>query len=123
LRLRPVAWRELRRGGRWVQVASSSVRPRPVAWRELRRGGRWVQVVASSVRPRPVAWQELRRVAAARPCFRRAEARSLEQPLAVLSVWVQVPAAAWHQPVDAVAAQAMVLPSEMKAVGAAAVSE
>jgi hypothetical protein len=88
----------------------------------VRRGGRWVRVASSSVRLRPVAWRELRRGAAARPCFRRAEARWSEQPLAVLPAavmsgpaWSWAPAVAWRQPVEAAAAQARASPSEMKA--------
>jgi hypothetical protein len=97
----------------------------------VRRGGRWVRVAASSVRLRPAVWRELRRGAAAQPYFRRAEARS-EQPLAVLPsavlsaavlsgpAWSWAPAVAWRQPVEAAAAQARASPSEMKAAAVGA---
>lgn len=97
------------------------------------RDGLSVREAALLVCPRPAAWQVSRRGAAARPCFRQAEARS-EQPLAVVSAtvvsarvlsgpaWSWAPAVARRQPVEAAVAQARASPSEMKvaAVGAEA---
>jgi hypothetical protein len=112
--VRPVS---ARRGGRWVPLAAPSVRLRLVAWRELRRGAaarpcfrraevQWSAQPSAAVQS---VWWALRLGVAAQRCFRRAEAGSSEL------VWRQAPAAAWRQPVEAAAVQARASPSGMKA--------
>jgi hypothetical protein len=121
------------------EAAALSARPLPAAWWAL-HPARWGHLRSAQQkaarRDGPAVWSEhphsaappVRRGAAVRSCCRRVVAGAQRPAVLPGQVWsrellCQAPAAAFHQREGAVAAQAMALPSGMKAAAVEAVME